>query len=515
MLRSYLAFAAGGNVVLRQSVLNQLGMGTTGVLYGGVCPIERTAILSPIPPAYWNSAYKIIIHSRETPGSLAAAAKGIASLGIGTVLAWASNESTQGHLSCTFITVIARELLERLNGIEGILAQLSQTVTERVSDLPAFRGPRLKAIRITPLSVLSAYGEQLDGCLWHRAALADHSLRLGATELLKVGPEVTLWQQVLEASNCTLSSTCIVSPDTEEGLLRVSPVPQSADLAKLGFRLGISSQRGLFTGYWQHALASIAKRSYSVYVANNLIVAKTENPPTEDAEFEFIVDRSASSEDLGVPLIQLREIWEARLVELFQTFAAERGDEATVADVSVSRPRGVGIPCFISTNARAGEGMWSRTAAEICHILQGHGFRPVTIDIASGAKDLRSQVRELVQACQFMVILHCPSRRVRLKRGPYISSEWVSFEEGVMAAGSGEIIRLRFENVRTPPYARDLVDVSIPRDGLHDQAKRELALRLEAWKEKIPRIYGTTGEGTDDIPEEILNRDCYEYFLGV
>ncbi len=107
MLRSYLTSVARGSVILRKEILEQIGIGPNGYLYAALHPVERAAILSPIPPDQWGNAYKIIIHTKHKPGCVANATRAIREAGFNTVSSWVSCESHFGHACCTSIVLRA------------------------------------------------------------------------------------------------------------------------------------------------------------------------------------------------------------------------------------------------------------------------------------------------------------------------------------------------------------------------------------------------------------------------
>lgn len=84
MLKSFISPVYDGQVIIRQDILNQIGIGSSGFLWGTVFKRENTLILSYIPPEYWNKAYKIIIHTHWSAGSVATAAAAIAALNLNT-----------------------------------------------------------------------------------------------------------------------------------------------------------------------------------------------------------------------------------------------------------------------------------------------------------------------------------------------------------------------------------------------------------------------------------------------
>lgn len=512
MLRSYTASAAGGRVVLRREVLSELGIGQNAVLYGAFCPPEGTAILSPIPPDYWDRAHKIIVHCKQTPGSLAAVAAAVAELDIGVVASWASNESASSHLSCTFVVVIDPGLLKSLGGQDGLHSSLRKTLKSRLSDLPQFLGEAgaLSQIRITPLAFLSAYHRQLAEAEWHRVHVEGHSLDLDKTtdHLMNRRGRATLWQTLLNACQCQSVSACILSCDTEEALLRVAPIMSTARLCQIELRLTVTSDDGEFPGYWQSALDAIAAQGCPVYIAQNLLISKTREPPSEKARFSFTVDVRDNA-DAGRSLQELRKEWTARFEKRFAKLAQKRTDRCELDEVRISRPHGVGVPCFLATNAKRG-GIEARVAVAICKLLEGHGFKPVSVEIAANKAGLREEVCSLVKACHFMVVLHCPERKLVKPDRSYGVSQWVAFEEGLMQAHGGHVLTLLFENVSPPDYS-DRVWVQFPHletdaEGLDARTIDEISARLMKWETPMMRYESSI------IDEEITDRDLVAYY---
>jgi len=510
VLRSYVAFSAGGKVVLRQEVLDQLDLGPDGVLYGALCPVEKTVILSPIPPRYWESAFKVVVHTKHLPGSLALAAECLAQMGFDTVAAWASTESSSGHLCCTFILVANEERIPQLGGSEHIRETLAEAVSERLSDLPVFGEQGLMPVSVSPLAVLAAYGRQLKGALFCRVEVQGYCLRLDCPDAAEEA--TSLWSQLLVANDSLGASTCVISSDNEEALLRVTALTNTAMISHLSFRVVIESNRDSFAGYWQHALDKLAERKYSVFVAHNLLVSKNEDPPSEEAEYRFLVDRTLST-DAGQPLKRLEKNWKDRLVSSYGILAGSKGDRISIERVTLRTPRGVGVPCFFSSNAKPGKGLPAEAAVEICHMLQAHGFRPVSVDVAKGGEGLRGQIRDMVNACRFMVVMNCPDEGVLRSPNRFGVSEWVTFEEGIMEASQGEILRLRFEDVIVPSYSRGYVEVVIPRSGLDDPTREIIGRRLERWQSEIPALYAGQSH-LPEIPPDALESDLASFFEG-
>ncbi len=505
MLRSYICQAMKGDVILRREVLSQLGVGSDGLLYGALNAQEGTAILSPIPPAYWDKAFKIIVHTREVAGSAADAADRIAELGLSTISSWASNESSKGHLCCTFIVVGDDQTMLTLGGPEGITTALRNKVHASLSDLPVYHSGGLAAVRVTPLSILAEYRTQIGDDDFYDIPISHHRLKMDQRLVGK-----SLWSILAQTSSPQGASACILTPDTEEAVLRVSVISESARLFRMVFRLFIRSGHASFAGYWQHALGLIAANHCSVYVAHNLLISKSEDDSTETAEFHFVIDRRRSK-DLRFSFMDLTKVWEERLTRSYQEFAASRGDVAEAHDVRISRTRGAGIPCFFASNAKPRDGVGAAAAAELCQLLEGHGFKPISVNLAEGGKPLRAQVAERVRACRFMVVLYCPEERLRRPDGKFGVSEWVIFEEGVMEACGGDIMRLKFESVAEAACNPGYLGMNLSADGVDHALRERVSSLLKQWHV----AWGNQEDGRlSGIDENWLDIDLVNYYLG-
>lgn len=513
MLRSYVTYANRGRLILSREVLGQLGIGPNGFLYGAFFPPESTIVLSPIPPSSWEHAYKIIIHTHYSPGSLAKAAEAVAELKLDTISSWASTESHYGHLCSTSIVLADTDILVQHGGPDGLRDELKKRIARKLSDLPTFVEGMLEPVRVTKLSILETYAKQLIDAEFFRVNVHEHTLNLGTRESLAGPAADSLWSKLCEANDTQHISACILTPDTEEAFLRVSAIAESARLCSLSFHLTIKSEAGSFAGYWKHALDLLAARRYSVYVARNLLIEKQEKPHIEEAEFHFVVDRR-SSQDSGARLQDLEQLWLARFQKSFGAVADERGDEAVVDKLRVSRPRGVGIPCFFASNAKPHDGRGSETAARLCRHLEGEGFRPVNIDLARGGESLRDQVRELVLACSIMVVLHCPEDKLKRADGKHNISEWVVFEEGLMAAKeNSEIIRFRFDSVRPPVFGGGFMELELDENGLTEAKLQDFSDRLERWKVSMYQL-DSDNLSSADISAHHWERDLVAYYGG-
>jgi hypothetical protein len=509
MLRSFLAPASHGQVVLRREILSHIGIGANGILYGALYPEERALILSSIPPSSWQNAYKVIIHTEDLFGSLAKAANAIATLNINTISSWASTESHDGHLCSTSIVVIDNKTMADNGGLEGTTEQLITLLGDRRSKLRTFGKDRLLSVRVTPLLILRAYQKELTEATFFTVEITDHFLRLHPQSSTAMNSP---WKRLLQASLISNSSACILTPDTEEAFLRVTAVPESARLYSLSFLLSIQSNNRSFAGYWTNALNLLAHWKYSIYVAHNLLTKKSEVPPIEQAEFRFVVDYG-SSDDIGTPQGELEEIWRNRLNESFGALAGGRSDTASITALRLSRPRGAGVPCFFATNAKPKSGVASDTAIKLCRKLEGFGFKPVNVDFARGNMALEPQVTRLVEACRFMVVLNCPEERLRIDDNKYRVSEWVLFEEVLMAAHHGEILSVRFADVRRPAYRQGFVEIEIPETGITEEKLEDFGDRLQNWT-PLMFVLDADNVHAPEIPEDILAKDLVAYYSG-
>jgi hypothetical protein len=513
MLRSYVSFASRGEVVLRREIAGQLGVGPEGVLYGALCPAETSLVLSQLPPPFWFNAMKVIVHTHSRPGSMATVADAIAKLELSTISSWASTESLEGHLCFTSIVVPSRPEVQI--SADAISSRLSCQLGSATSDLAHFTNGELQLIRVTPLAILRAYANAMKESDYHRIEIAHHSLRLGASRSTHTNEGMcTLWEKLLTASEIPTASACILTPDTEESLLRICAVSENARLARIAFRVSIEADGPTsFAGYWTAALEELKAYKHSVFIAHNLLLAKTDAPHSETAEFHFVTDRRLSP-DKGVPPADLGPIWEKRFLARLQSLACERGHTISGAHARVTRPRGVGVPCFVASNAKPGSGVGATTAVWVCRTLEGHGFKPVNIHVASGAPGLQQQVLDLVGACRFMIVLHCPEERLEdAATGLHGISDWVQFEEALMSRQGGEIIRMRFSNVRSPAYTPNYIMCEIPESGMEDRHKEEFVERLEQWFALMYEQYSENVYAAD-IPAKILDRDLVAYYGG-
>lgn len=512
MLRSYVAFAARGDVVLRQEIISQLGIGPNGLLYGVLHPPETALVLSQIPPACWQHALKIIIHTHSRPGSLAAAARAIAQAECDTISSWASTESFYGHLCSTSIVVPLNATACRFETPAALEGELMDSLKDHLSDLPTFGATSLRPVRVTPLSILSTYGRELAAADYQIVEISQHSLRLGASRALDSKPSPTLWEQLLQASDSQEVSACILTPDTEEAFLRVCAIPENARLTRISYRMRIDADKSSFAGYWQRALQTLRDHKHSVFVANNLLISKRDEPRTEEAEFHFLTDRRNSS-DTGLSLHDLRAAWHDRFRDALGALARER-QGLLEGETRVTRPRGVGVPCFIATNAKPGDGVGAHAAYELCRTLEGHGFKPVNVDIAAGGEGLQEQVKELIAACRFMVVLHCPEgKHLRESEGLCGLSDWVIFEEVAMLQKGGELIRYRFANVRGASFNRGYLEKQIPETGITPSIIEDFAERIERWMRLMYDLRSDNVHAAD-IPGKHLERDLVSYYGG-
>ncbi len=329
----------------------------------------------------------------------------------------------------------------------------------------------------------------------------------------KRGADTSIWKELLAASDdLTTATACILTPDTEEAFVRVALIPQPARLYKIQFRIRIETTSREFQGYWEHALYTLAALKYSVYTAHNLMIKIGAN--SEEAEFTFIADANVSPH-VGTPVSELSKKLEGCIKKSFDEFAKERRGTVRIGDVRVTRPRGVGVPCFIATNAKPSDVKSAEVAVWLCRCLERHGFRPVNVDVARGGVGLREQVKELVAACNFMVVLHCPEEKLKLADpgGRFGHSPWVIHEEAMMFNKGGEILSLRFENIVEPAYQPGFVSVPIGLNGLDDESRLNIERRIERWTISKHQFDGEEYLGPD-IPAEVIERDLVRYYSG-
>ncbi|HNL39064.1 MAG: hypothetical protein U0U46_12125 [Saprospiraceae bacterium] len=514
MLRSYISFAARGDVVLQQEIMGHLGIGANGVLYGALSPSENSLVLSQIPPKYWHRALKIIIHTHHVPGSLAAAAQAIASLEFDTISSWSSTESSEGHSCFTSIVVYDSEKYPNLD-CSDIEAAITNLLPKELSKLEIFDKNILRKVRVTPLSFLNAYSDDLSTAEFQRVQVVDHSLQLGKSRCLGRRKFPSLWQQLLTANQNPNASSCILTPDTEEAFLRISLVEERARLVRLGFRVHIHSDQSSFAGYWKEALDVLKESKYNVFVAHNLLVSKNDEQNREEAEFHFIVDRR-NGQDTGLPLDDLKEHIKSRLDSRLKSFARERGAEIDIKGLKVTYPRGVGVPCFFACNAKQRDGLGAEAAVRLCRVLEGHGFKPVNIDIAAGGEGLQEQVKKLMSSCQFMVVLQCPDENLKSnKEGEYFPAPWVLFEEALMLGQKGEIYRYRFDQVMKPNFWHGFTETIIPREGFQDKDPllQDFNEKLDRWSRNMSKL-NSSNLDAPPIDDKILERDLVTYYGG-
>ncbi len=271
---------------------------------------------------------------------------------------------------------------------------------------------------------------------------------------------------------------------------------------------------GKVAGYWKEALEIVKKYNYNVFTAHNLLISKEDYPGSEEAEFHFIADRWKSA-DKGIPFSDLRKTWFQRIEGGLVEFAKNRDAIIEIEGMKISRPKGVGVPCFFACNAKHNDGVGSDAAVHLCRMLEGHGFKPVNIDIASGGAGLQEQVRKLVLSCSFMVVLHCPEEKLKDPNSEiYNPSDWVVFEESVMLGQGGNIIRFRFEKVRAPSFSSGYIESVIPMTGISESILEDFADRLDRW---IALMYEVNNENVfsqEVIEDKDLERDLVAYYGG-
>jgi hypothetical protein len=510
MLRSFLAPASNGQIILRREILSHLGITANGILYGALYPEERTFICSPIPFSSWVNAYKVIIHTEHMFGSLAKAANAVSSLNMNIISSWASTESHKGHLCSTSIVIIDEKSLQKNGGLPGQTKKLIKLLDDRRTQLHIFNEDRLLSVRLSPLSILHAYYEELRETEPLIVEISNHTLRFNSTVN---NPKKSPWRMLLQATGIANSSTCILTTDTEEAFLRITVVPESARLLSLSFQLLVQSATHSFAGYWTNALNLLAQHKYSIYIAHNLLIKKSDNTlPSEEAEFRFIVDNGESG-DITTPIGELQDQWFNRLNSSFELFAKKSSDLKKITTLRLSRPNGIGVLCFFATNAKPRSGVSSDTAIQLCRKLEGCGFKPVNVDFARGNINLADQVVKLVESCRFMVILDCPEERLKVNENEYRVSEWVLFEEVLMSANRHEILRVRFNNVKSPVYRQGFTEVVIPETGITDDQLEDFGERILRWT-PLMWLLDADNVNSSDIPVEILAKDLVSYYTG-
>jgi hypothetical protein len=82
-----------------------------------------------------------------------------------------------------------------------------------------------------------------------------------------------------------------------------------------------------------------------------------------------------------------------------------------------------------------------------------------------------------------------------------------------MSRQGGEIIRMRFSNVRSPAYTPNYIMCEIPESGMEDRHKEEFVERLEQWFALMYEQYSENVYAAD-IPAKILDRDLVAYYGG-
>jgi hypothetical protein len=517
VLRSYVAYAARGQVILKKEILVQLGIGPNGILYGAFFPEECSLILSPIPPCHWQNALKVIVHTPYLPGSLAEVAKAIAQLGLNTISGWASTESSFGHLAATSIVVPDDCIVGGSLSPQIIEQKLNAALEHKLTNLPQF-DRRLSSIRVTPLAILAAYGAILTEkkAEFIATRVDQHTLCLtDAYTQSRSQPRPSLWSRLVEAADAGDTSACILTPDTEEAFLRVVAVSQKTRLIALSFPITIRSSDESFIGYWDHAVNLISERNLSIFSAHNLIIRKSEEPPIEEAEFHFLLDRSRSR-DSSDTLDVIARVLTKEFRGSFEEKGNQQGDEVTIGDVRVHRPRGVGVLCFFASNADRGDIQGLKVAIQLCRILEGLGFRPVNVDLAQGGDFLIREVKDLLRWCRFMVVLHCCPEKLKFASGEVGLSPWVLFEEWTMMRKQGRsndvsIIRLRFDGVVESGPDRGLVDIIIPSEGMPVDEVDNFVKRVEYWARQAA-ILDEGSMVAPEIPDKVWNRDLLSYY---
>lgn len=372
----------------------------------------------------------------------------------------------------------------------------------------------LSPIRITPLSILKTYKKVLSTREiqnFQKIKISKYSLCLNENN----APH-SLWKQLLNYIQCKDAATCILTPDTEEAFVRISAIPKTSNLCRLSFTISIESHKEAFAGYWMKILEIIANENYNVFSGHNLMIEKTQDPHIEKAEFSFLLDKGDAS-DIG-SFSEIKVSWENRLNKILKEFSLERGDQVSISKLVFNRPRGVGIPCFFSCNAKSNNGIGSKVAAEICRRLEGEGFRPVNIDVSNGKDVLRTQVQTLMKACYLMIILNCPEDKLKRVDGQYGISDWVAFEEGLMAAQGGTIMRFRFANVAQPwhtvGHPPEFIINENPNDIEIEEMCNQLSIRLKRWMLNWRNSDQDEHFNIQNLPDEDFGRDLVAHYGG-
>lgn len=609
MLHSYECQVAGGHITLTRQILDQLGIGPDGVLYGAFHQHECSLIVSPIPPESWDKAFKVIVHTAHRPGSFATAIKAISARDdLDITSSWASSESLHGHLSTTSTVALSpkgddvgvsdsdpRELADTIK--ENILRQLSDAGSEiALSDLDKYGhdygNQGLDRVLVTHLKPLAVYHNQLKVITQERfyrfnvkgyllnltkAAAIDyngHDLsenenpdtqNASCSSSSERTDREELWRRLQKASDAHNTRLCLVTPHPGEAFMRINLMPSHSRLCRILFEISILSRDKQFGGYWREALEVLKDLNCSVYRAENLIVEKTlgkcvdvddsdvqgeRQAPSmapyhsdrkkvahERAKLDFLIDYSKSNL-VGKELKEIENDLHSVFQNKFEQLAARNDPDDSVSlpkRVSAKEIRGAGVLCFLATNAKPRRGKIDRAqekdrlktdaafrnsvlgrdvAVELCNLLEVNGFKAVNIDLAQGGIGLQQQVRDLIHACPFMVVLHCPEDRLKLSREaindmvsrhplPSVrsvsqtaslsedtaarpdysedtereidessasdkgvsccgASEWVLFEEAMMLSRRNiDILRIRFDNIKQPSPELGYIDIVI------------------------------------------------------
>ncbi|HWM93303.1 MAG TPA: hypothetical protein VN493_21250 [Thermoanaerobaculia bacterium] len=523
MRSSYIVPIHKGIITLPRDLQEQMSIGKDCLLYGRIA--DSSGVVSSIPPTSWNRAYRLIIHTAESPGTLAKVARILSEMGINFLISWSAAISTLGEGCLTSVVELPEDLASRPASEVQSLIQKSLLEEEEkdnariLSRSSLFEGEgRLDPVHLTPLGVLSAVSSRAKDKVYE-LNVRDWSLDLRRKTN---GDKFSIYDSLKRFSHGTRAlppTRALLTPDTEERYFRVSFLPPETSLHFIEFTINVSSKSGSFSGFFQKALEVLAYYELNVYSARNVLLSKSvrsADDQEEMARFSFIVDVNGGLVEASDPVGFRRLLQKTMRAEL-ETHAEKhdatvrvQGEGFTYSLYESSWPR-----CFLATNAKESH---LDFACKLHRELVALGLNPVNVDITM-THAVVEDVTLLLRSCPLLISLHLPDGRNELEadreepgrrsdKEKYAPSDWVVFEESFMRGLGKRIFRMRHETVREPAFSPGTREY-VFRDATFSKEVRQLAeavrrhMTTSNWQKNLE----ASAEAARQLDPALLQRD--------
>ncbi len=489
-------------------------------LYGEIYP---TVIMSIIPPEIWDRSFKLTIYLAQKPGSFSEATEIISDMDINIVASWTAATTATGEGCCTAIV----ELPEHLMGsnMDNLLNEVTKNLEakELLSESDLFK-ENLKKVTMAPLQVLSGLRKQVALVCQHAGVVENYSL-----DLKKFNDERgfnlfdSIFREGFIEKKIPLPRYCIVTPDTEERYIRVTFLPSNTRMIQISMRVEISSEQGIFRGYFGTVLGTLKNLGFNIYASDNFLLSKTgymstSKETTEIAVFVFAAD----AEKVKFPgnIQKWKNVLYKKVLTDLQLHAKNSSgkvgllqEKFDVRDIDTLFTR-----CFFATNARKEEEGISY-AQETIKTIRSLKLNPINVDIAKSIF-VFDDVTKLIKASPILVSLHLPVGENKFFQSSdtnelFCPSDWVLFEETFALALERRVFRLRHEKVRQPRYSLGQREYIFHNMESFKTALRQLetAVKRHQADETYLKALRLSDEESRGFPPDLFRRDLDDAYF--